>query len=106
MSSADAATTRPQALFANIVTQSKAAIKQAGDEFLRYGYRLDQFWEFDGNWCVGKHFTYWKLKDYWVQSNDMQDYYQDAIRFFLMGGVTVWAKPEEIGAVSIYDNGK
>lgn len=106
VSSADSATTRPQALFANIVTQSKAAIKQAGDEFLRYGYRLDQFWEFDGNWCVGKHFTYWKLKDYWVQSNDMQDYYQDAIRFFLMGGVTVWAKPEEIGAVSIYDNGK
>lgn len=106
VSSADSATTRPQALFANIVTQSKAAIKQAGDEFLRYGYRLDQFWEFDGNWCVGKHFTYWKLKDYWVRSNDMQDYYQDAIRFFLMGGVTVWAKPEEIGAVSIYDNGK
>lgn len=106
VSSADAATTRPQALFANIVTQSKAAIKQAGDEFLRYGYRLDQFWEFDGNWCVGKHFTYWKLRDYWVQANDMQDYYQDAIRFFLMGGVTVWAKPEEIGAVSIYDNGK
>ncbi len=106
MSSADSATTKPQALFANIVTQSKAAIKQAGDEFLRYGYRLDQYWEFDGNWCVGKHFTYWKLKDYWVQSNDMQDYYQDAIRFFLMGGVTVWAKPEDIGAVSIYDNGK
>ncbi len=106
VSAAANATTKPQALFANIVTQSKAAIKQAGDEFLRYGYRLDQFWEFDGNWCVGKHFTYWKLKDYWVKSNDMQDYYQDAIRFFLMGGVTVWANPDDIGAVSIYDNGK
>lgn len=98
------ATTKPQCLWTNIITQSKSAIKQAGDEFLRYGYRLDQQWDFDGNWNVGKYFTYWKLRDYWVQGNTLQDYYQDALRFFLMGGVTVWSKPEYIGAVSIYDN--
>lgn len=101
---AGSATTKPQALFVNIVTQSKGAIKQAGDEFLRYGYRFDQQWKFDGNWNIGKHFTYWKLKDYWVKGNNFQDYYQDALRFFLMGGVTVWRNPEDIGAVSIYDN--
>ena len=105
VSNAELAQSRPMALFVNIVTQSKSAIKQAGDEFLRYGYRLEQRWDFDGNWNIGEHFTYWKLRDYWVQSNNMQDYYQDAIRFFLMGGVTVWRKPEDIGAVSIYDNG-
>lgn len=98
------ATTKPQALYTNVITQSAGAIKQAGDEFLRYGYTLDAQWEFDGNWNVGKHFTYWKLRDYWVKANNFQDYYQDALRFFLMGGVTVWRKPEDIGSVSIYDN--
>lgn len=97
-------TTKPQCLWTNVITQSKSAIKQAGDEFMRYGYRLDRQWDFDGNWNVGKYFTYWKLRDYWVQGNTLQDYYQDALRFFLMGGVTVWRKPEYIGAVSIYDN--
>ncbi len=103
-SNCNSATTKPQALYANVVTQSAGAIKQAGDEFLRYGYALDAQWEFDGNWNVGKHFTYWKLRDYWVKANNFQDYYQDALRFFLMGGVTVWRKPEDIGSVSIYDN--
>lgn len=97
-------TTKPQAIFANVVTESNHAIASAGDEFLRYGYYLNQYWDFDGNWCVGKHFTYWKLKDYWVNDNSFQDQYQDAIRFFLMGGVTVWGRPEDIGKVSIYDN--
>lgn len=97
-------TTKPQAIFANVVTESNHAIAGAGDEFLRYGYYLNQYWVFDGNWCVGKHFTYWKLKDYWVDNNSFQDQYQDAIRFFLMGGVTVWSRPEDIGKVSIYDN--
>ena len=101
---AKTATTLPQAIFANVITEPDYAIANAGDEFLRYGYYLNQCWDFDGNWCIGKHFTYWKLKDYWVKTNAMQDQYQDAIRFFLMGGVTVWSKPEEIGAVSIYDN--
>lgn len=99
------ASTRPQAVIANIVTQSDYAIASAGDEMLRYGYNLGQAWDFDGNWCIGKYFTYWKLRDYWVSANAMLDAYQDALRFFLMGGVTVWGKPEDIGKVSIYDNG-
>ena len=99
------ASTRPQAIIANVVTQSDYAIASAGDEMLRYGYNLGQAWDFDGNWCVGRHFTYWKLRDYWVRANAMLDVYQDALRFFLMGGVTVWGRPEDIGKVSIYDNG-
>lgn len=99
------ASTRPQAVIANVVTQSDYAIASAGDEMLRYGYNLGQAWDFDGNWCVGKHFSYWKLRDYWVSANAMLDAYQDALRFFLMGGVTVWGRPEDIGKVSIYDNG-
>lgn len=98
------ATSRPMGLFANIVTQSDYAIKRAGDEFLRYGYMYDGQWSFDGNWCVMKHFTYWKLKDFWVSGLSVPDMYMDRLRFFLFGGVTVWGKPEDIGKISIYEN--
>jgi hypothetical protein len=103
-SNGDSATTKPMALFANIVTQSKSAIAAAGDEFLRYGYMYDRQWDFDGNWNIGKHFTYWKLKDFWVKDLQVPDMYMDKLRFFLFGGVTIWRRPEDIGHVSIYDN--
>jgi hypothetical protein len=99
------ATTKPIAMFANVVTQTKNAIEMAGDEFLRYGYYYGKQWEFDGNWNIGDHFTYWKLKDFWVKGLNIPDMYVDKLRFFLFGGVTVWRKPEDIGYVSIYENG-
>jgi hypothetical protein len=98
------ATTKPMAMFANIVTQTKNAIAQAGDEFLRYGYYYNKQWDFDGDWNIGKHFTYWKLADFWVKGLSIPDMYVDKLRFFLYGGVTVWRKPEDIGNVSIYEN--
>lgn len=100
----DSSATKPIALFANVVTQSKGAIATAGDEFLRYGYMLDRFWEFDGNWNIGKYFTYWKLRDFWVDNLDVPDMYMDRIRFFLFGGVTIWRRPEDIGKRNIYEN--
>lgn len=100
------ATTKPMALFSNVVTQSRSAITAAGDEFLRYGYMYDMQWEFSGNWNIGKYFTYWKLKDFWVRDLQVPDLYMDKLRFFLFGGVTIWRKPEYIGKVSIYDNFK
>lgn len=103
-SNGDSATTKPMALFANIVTQSKSAIAAAGDEFLRYGYMYDRQWYFDGNWNIGKHFTYWKLKDFWVKDLQVPDMYMDKLRFFLFGGVTIWRRPEDIGHVTIYEN--
>lgn len=98
------ATTRPMGLFANIVTQTDAAISKAGDEFLRYGYNYNQYWHFDGNWNIGKYYTYWKLSDFWVNSLNVPDLYMDRLRFFLFGGVTVWRDPADIGKVTIYDN--
>lgn len=98
------ATTKPLAMIANIVTQTQGAIRQTGDEFLRYGYMYDRQWPFDGNWNRGKHFTYWKLRDFWVSGLNIPDMYVDKLRFFLYGGVTVWSKPEDIGHVTIYEN--
>ena len=100
----ESAVTKPMALMCNVVTQSKGAISSAGDEFLRYGYMLEKQWAFDGDWNIGKYFTYWKLRDFWVSNLNVPDMYMDKIRFFLFGGVTVWRKPEYIGHVSVYDN--
>lgn len=100
----DSAVTKPMAIFAHVVTENEAAIASAGDEMLRYGYTLDRQWNFDGNWNVGKYFTYWKLRDFWVSDLNVPDMYMDKLRFFLFGGVTIWSAPEYIGKKSIYEN--
>ena len=98
------ATTKPMALIANVLTQSASAIRQTGDEFLRYGYYYNAQWNFNGNWNLGKYFTYWKLADFWVKGLNIPDMYVDKLRFFLYGGVTVWRNPEDIGNRTIYEN--
>ena len=100
----DSAANKPIALFAQVQTQSKAAISAAGDEFARYGYAYEKQWRFNGNWNIGKYFTYWKLRDFWVDNLNVPDMYMDKLRFFLFGGVTIWRRPEYIGKIDIYDN--
>lgn len=100
----DYATSRPLALFSNVITQDDYTIRKCGDDFLRYGYSYGAQWQFDGNWCPMKHFTYWRLTDFWVKGLQIPDMYVDKLRFFLFGGVTVWRKPEDIGHVTIYEN--
>ena len=100
----ESALTKPIGLFSHVVTQSRSAIGAAGDEFLRYGYMLDRQWDFDGNWNVGKYFTYWKLKDFWVSNLNVPDLYMDKLRFFLFGGVTIWRDPSYIGNKTVYEN--
>lgn len=100
----DYATSRPLALYSNVVTQDDFTIRKCGDEFLRYGYTCNCEWYFDGNWCPMEHFTYWKLTDFWVEGLQVPDMYVDKLRFFLFGGVTVWKVPEEIGRISLYEN--
>ena len=102
----ETATGKPLGMFCNIVTQDPYSIAYAGDEMLRYGYYLNHYWEFDGDWNVKhcKHYSYWKLKDFWVESLNIPDMYVDKIRFFLFGGVTVWRRPEYIGRTNPYDN--
>ena len=106
LAAGDSATSKPMGLFCDIVTQDPHSIAYAGDEMLRYGYYLNHYWEFDGDWNVAhcKHYAYWKLKDFWVTNLDIPDMYVDKIRFFLFGGVTVWRKPEFIGRTDPYDN--
>lgn len=103
VSDAAHAMTRPIAMFATVATQNFAHILAAGDEFLRFGYYLNRRWNFE-KWHYGKYFTYWKLQDFWVRANDVPDLYMDRLRMFFLEGVTIWRRPEDIGAVNIYMN--
>lgn len=101
---AEFVTTRPMVLSCNIVTESRSAIMQAATQFLRYGYALNQAFEFE-SWNCMKNFTYWQVSDIWATGVDtVPEEGQDAVRRMLYTGVTCWRDPDMIGKVSIYDN--
>lgn len=95
--------TKPMAAFATIVTQPDGAIKQAGDAFLRYGYALSRYVDFE-TFNVMPKFSFWQCSDMWLSGGYVPDAYMDQIRMLLFGGVTVWRDPADIGKTSIYDN--
>lgn len=89
----------------NIRTQTEAAIKQAGDAFLRFGYALHRVWDMSQGFNYMKHFTFWKAEDIWINDGSgVANIATNTIGDILLKGVTVWKNPSEIGMVSIYDN--
>ena len=89
----------------NVRTQTKAAIAQTGDAFLRYGYALHRVWDMSNGWHYGKHYTFWKAEDIWINEGEgLSGNAVNEIGEILLKGVTVWRNPNEIGRVSIYDN--
>ncbi len=100
----DYSNTRPQVLSVNVVTESKNAIAQAATQFKRWGYTLNQAFNFE-TWGLMKHFTFWQVSDVWATGpGSAPEEGQDAVRNMLYSGVTCWKNPAEIGKVSIYDN--
>lgn len=103
-SAGDYAVTRPMGYFAQIVTQPAGAIRQAGDAFLRFGYKLDQAWSIT-KWQVMRYFTFWQCSEVWCYGpGDAIDGAQQQVKAILAAGVTVWSDPAKIGRVSVYDN--
>jgi len=98
------AATRPMVQSVQVVRESDASIAQAAAGFARYGYALNQIWDFTG-WNVMKNFSFWQA-DYIVASaaNKVPEAAQTAIREMLYNGVTAWKDPANIGSVSVYDN--
>lgn len=97
---------RTRGVQVKVRTQSKSAIRMAGDTFARFGYALNQIWNVAKSGLkLMRHFTYWKASDIWVydvcETNDTP---QNAIVAIFEKGVTVWNDPDEIGMVSPYDN--
>ena len=89
----------------NVRTQTKAAISQAGDAMLRYGYALHRVWNMDNGFHYGKHFTFWKAEDIWInEGSGLAGNAVNIIGDILKKGVTIWRDADKIGKVSIYDN--
>lgn len=97
---------RTRGVQVRVRTESAAAMRAAGDAFVRYGYALNQIWDVDeSGLCLMKHFTYWKASDCWVYDrNGTSDVAQNTISAILRAGTTVWSNPDEIGRVNPYDN--
>ena len=94
---------KPFGLTYNVVTQSKNAIRQAAEQFLRYGYMLNMEWKV-GSFNLMPKFTYWKCDVVYCNDNGVFEGAQDMIKSILNKGTTVWRVPEEIGVTSIYEN--
>lgn len=89
----------------NVRTQPKSIIAQTGDAFLRFGYALHRVWDMANGFHYGKHFTFWKAEDIWINDGKgVTNAATNTIAQILLKGVTVWNNPDEIGTVGIYDN--
>lgn len=87
-------------------TQSESAIRQAGDQMLRYGYAYNGAWTPE-SLNVMKHYTYWESSELWLDSDThILDSGKRHIRDLFQNGVTVWRDPADIGKIGIYDNWK
>lgn len=89
-----------------VKTQSESAIRQAGDQMLRYGYAYEGAWS-PATFNVMKHYTYWQCSELWLDSDtDILNSAKHHIRDLFQNGVTVWRNPSDIGRTGIYDNWK
>lgn len=96
---------RPMLVQATVVTESPGEIALAGEHMLRYGYACDFSWKVS-DWCPCDRFCFWRASDVWMTgSGNVSERYQNAFKNILVRGVTVWKHPEDIGRVSVYDNG-
>lgn len=93
----------PIGVHVNVVRVSDEDIHSAGDKFLRFGYNLNQ-WEDFTTWNIMPKFTFWKLGDFLMEITGIPDFIMDKLRLMLMGGITVWRNPDDIGNTSIYEN--
>ena len=94
---------KPFGLRYNFITQSKNAIRQTGEQFLRYGYFLNMEWKIT-TFNLMSMFTYWHCDRVYCNDNGVFEGAQDFIKTILQRGTTVWRRPEDIGVKSIYEN--
>lgn len=85
-------------------TQPDGAIRMAGDQFLRYGYRWEGAWDI-GTLNVMPRFSYWQASELWFDATTtILENARREIRDLFTNGVTVWANPDDIGKVGIHGN--
>lgn len=84
-------------------TCAPSALRAAGEYMLRYGYFVQRFITPPASLeCIEK-FTYWKMQEAYVRGT-LPEEYRLTIKGLFERGVTVWTKPEYIGATDWADN--
>lgn len=94
---------KPFGLSFNVCTQSANAIRQAAEQFMRYGYTLNMQWKVV-SFNVMPRFSYWKCSSVYCDDSGVYEGAQAMVKSILEQGVTVWRDPDDIGKVSIYGN--
>lgn len=94
---------KPFGLSFNAVTQSRNAIRQAAEQFMRYGYALNMQWRLS-SFNVMPRFSYWKCSSVYCDDSGIYEGGQAMVKSILERGVTVWRDPDDIGVTSIYEN--
>lgn len=86
-----------------VVTEDNGAIAAAGDYMLRYGIASNKLYN-KPTLTMCRHYTYWQTADIWTICPLAQNEQLQTIRDIFNTGVTIWARPEEVGGDFIYDN--
>jgi len=81
-----------------------AAIRRIGDYWLRYGYAIRAFITMPSSLMVMSKFTYWKLNETYIVSAAIPESHKQTLRGIFEKGVTVWADPNDIGQIDLWDN--
>jgi hypothetical protein len=82
----------------------KSALRRIGNFWLRYGYAIEQFLTIPSNFMCMTKFTYWKMQEAYIVKGNIPEASKSTIRGIFEKGVTVWANPDDIGAISLSDN--
>ncbi|QXG07815.1 major tail protein [Curtobacterium phage Reje] len=81
-----------------------AQMRAIGEYWLRYGYAVRQFAQIPASLQVMSRFTYWKLLETYLVGTNVPEGIKRGIRGIFEKGVTVYARPEDIGTIDMADN--
>ena len=93
------------AVHVRVRTQPVAELERAASNFALKGYAAGgRIVDTANTLQVRKHYSYWRGRMWVAPAPGVPWSAVDDIRGAFMDGVTVWSKPEEIGAVDPFDN--
>lgn len=92
------------AIFHKVKTLEPNAYNMIGDFWLRYGYAINRFATIPSNFQVMTKFTYWKLKETYIDAANCPETFKQTIRGIFEKGVTVWNNPNDLGTMPLYTN--
>lgn len=89
-------------IFCKVKCVQESALNAIGEYWLRYGYKINRFYDFQGNLerlRVMDRFSYWRLREVYILTSEAPESYRMAIRGILEKGLTVWSNPNDIGRI-------